>query len=249
MKFTVPPNKNFQDDIVILKEAIESGEHITFSKFCDGEWAVLENRHIDNGEFSYDPNNENDKYKREKLLEAFQYNDDRYFIGIACAYIFGIEMHRNMVNLARIPQERLTWADIWVNSNYQYFVDNIIPLFSSRPVLLFCNENGDINNLPFRPYMVFPVKENAWEHNWKHIEIAKTVMEKNHVKDSIALFCCGPFGNILAHELTMYHPENTYLDIGSTLNPYLKSEKFQRDYYTQSNNFHKVIGRWDNETR
>ena len=74
MKFTIPPNKNYNKDIVLLKEAVQNGEHITFSKFCDGEWAVLQNSHIDNKEFHFNPSI--DSFKRQKLLEAFQYNNE-----------------------------------------------------------------------------------------------------------------------------------------------------------------------------
>ena len=243
MKFTTPPNKNYSKDIILLKEAIQNGEHITFSKFCDGEWAVLQNNHIDNKEFHFNPSI--DSFKRQKLLEAFQYNNERYLVGITCVNVFGIETHRRMKMVCGLPEERLTWADIWVNSNYQYFVKHIVPLFRSRAVVLFCNKNGKIENLPFTPYMVFPVENNAWEHNWDHIEIAKDVMYKFRHENLLVLFCCGPFGNILAYELTKDCPQHTYLDIGSTLNPWLKSEGFKRDYYMGSNFFSNMIGAWD----
>ena len=60
----------------------------------------------------------------------------------------------------------------------------------------------------------------------------------------VFLFCCGPFGNILCHELTEYEPNNTYLDIGSTLNPYLKSAGFERFYYMGDNVFSKMECVW-----
>jgi hypothetical protein len=40
-------------------------------------------------------------------------------------------------------------------------------------------------------------------------------------------------------------PNNTYLDIGSTLNPLLKSAGFERDYYMGENFFSKLEGAWD----
>lgn len=243
MKFTTPPNKNYSKDIILLKEAIQSGKHITFSKFCDGEWAVLQNNHIDNKEFHFNPSI--DSFKRQKLLEAFQYNNERYFVGITCVNVFGIETHRRMKMVCGLPEERLTWADIWVNSNYQYFVQHVVPLFSNRAVVLFCNKNGKIENLPFKPYMVFPVENNAWEHNWNYVETAKDVMYRFRDEDLLVLFCCGPFGNILAYELTKDCPQHTYLDIGSTLNPWLKSESFKRDYYMGNNFFSNMVGAWD----
>jgi hypothetical protein len=71
-------------------------------------------------------------------------------------------------------------------------------------------------------------------------------MEEDNIIDSIFLFCCGPFGNIIAHRLTEHNDKNTYLDIGSTLNPYLKSEGFKRDYYIGNNFFSNLEGEWDN---
>jgi hypothetical protein len=248
MKFTKPPNKNYKEDIKILKNAIENKELITFSKFCDGEWAVLQNQQIDNKEFQFNPINEKDIKKRKKLLEAFQYKNDRYFIGITCVNVFGIETHRRMKMISGLPEERTTWADIWVNSNYNYFVDEIIPMFSKRTVVLFCNKYGKVENLPFLPYAVFPVENNAWEYNWDYIDSAKTVINKLNLqneKNLLVLFCCGPFGNILAYELTKDCPSNTYLDIGSTLNPWLQSEGFKRDYYLGNNYFSNMVGAWD----
>lgn len=248
MKFTKPPSKNYKEDIQILKSAIENREHITFSKFCDGEWAVLQNQQIDNKEFQFDPTNEKDIKKRKKLLEAFQYNNERYFIGITCVNVFGIETHRRMKMISGLPEERITWADIWVNSNYQYFVQDIIPLFKNRTIALFCNKYGKIQDLPFTPYMVFPVENNAWQYNWDYIEHAKKVINEiknQHNESLLVLFCCGPFGNILAYELTKDCPEHTYLDIGSTLNPWLKSEEFKRDYYVGNNYFSNMVGAWD----
>lgn len=246
MKFTTPPDKDYKKDIIILENAIENGEYITFSKYCDGELAVLENRAINNLEFWFNPENPLDQYKREKLLESFKYNNERYYVGIVGSDIFEIESHRKMKLLCELPEERLTWADIWVNSNYSYYVENIIPLFKNKTVVIFCNENGNIKNLPFVPYIVFPVKNNAWEYNWKHIDIAKNILINSNIKDAIVLFCCGPFGNILAYELTKDWPDNTYLDIGSTLNYWLKSGEFERDYYINNSLFSNHVGVWDN---
>lgn len=244
VKFTVPPNKSYSQDISILHQAIRDKEHISFSKFCDGEWAVLSNHSINNKEFWFDPNSEKDQFKRRSLMNAFRYKSDRYFVGITCVKVFGQHTHKLMKQVSGQTEDHLTWADIWVNSNYPYYVENIIPLFSERPVIIFCNENGHIENLPFKPKMVFPLKHNAWEYNWNLIDEAKSYISTG-IRDSIFLFCCGPFGNILCHQLTDYEPNNTYLDIGSTLNPYLKSAGFERDYYLGNNFFSNMTGVWD----
>jgi hypothetical protein len=247
MKFTIPPNKSYKEDIKILHESLLSGENISFSKFCDGEWAVINNQSINNKEFWFDPSNSDDQVKRKKLIEAFQFKHDQYFVGITCVNVFGLETHRQMKNLCKQEESHLTWADIWVNSNYRFYLENIVPIFKTKPIILFCNENGKTDNLPFKPSYVFPVSQNAWdnENSWEMINTVKQLIIKDQWKDCIFLFCCGPFGNILCHEFTACSSENTYLDIGSTLNPFLKSAGFERDYYLGNNYFSNMTGAWD----
>jgi hypothetical protein len=243
MIFTTPPNKNYAQDLKILYKTIKSGENITFSKFCDGEMAVLENKPINNKEFWFDPKSLIDSTKRNILLRAIQFKKQNYFVGITCVKVFGLENHRKLKMISNQDEDHLTWADLLVNSNYSYYVENIVPLFRERKVFLVCNENGKIENLPFKPSIVFPVKNNAWHEDWNLIQEIKekTLNEKNIV----VLFCCGPFGNILAYELTKNNPNNTYLDIGSTLNPWLQSESFNRHYYMGDNFFSRLKGEWD----
>ena len=246
MKFTTYPNKSYTNDIARLYSAILNRENISFSKFCDGEWAVMCNQPINNKEFWFDPNNYFDQIKRKSLINAFQYKNPRYFIGVTCPKVFGIDTHNQMKTLSGQDKEHITWADIWVNSNYSFFREEIIPLFSQRTVVLFCNRSAKIQNLPFLPYIHFPVDNNAWEKNWNYIEEAKHVFDG--LDDNLlVLFCCGPFGNILCHQLTEYNPNNTYLDIGSTLNPYLQSAGFERDYYMGDNFFSNLTGTWGQE--
>lgn len=245
MKFTTPPNKDFLSDIKILEHALKNKENISFSKFCDGEWSVICNQQIDNKEFWFDPSSEKDQIKRQALISAFQYKNPRYFIGITCTKVFGLQTHRFMKQTCKQDEEHLTWADIWVNSNYQYYINNILPLYKNRNIVLFCNEAGKIDKLPFVPYMVVPLKNNAWEYNWDWVDNSKMLLSAMPEKNMLFLFCCGPFGNILCHKFTELCGDHTYLDIGSTLNPFLGSAGFDRHYYLGNNFFSNMIGEWD----
>lgn len=239
--------KYFKQDIIKFKEKIESNENFSFSKYADGEWAVIQNHQINNKEFWFDPSSEQDQIKREALVRSFQYHNPRYYVGISCPCCQGINTFQAMKEFSTQPDSQLTWANLWVNGNYSYYVQNIIPLFQQRDIILFCNEKGKIDNLPFKPYMVFPLKHNAWEYNWDAIDGAKFVvsdLKRQGVKNLLCLFCCGPFGNILCHQLTETEPDNTYLDIGSTLNPWLQSAGFERHYYMGDNVFSRMECVW-----
>jgi hypothetical protein len=237
--------KSFKKDIKIFKDKIEKNEHFSFSKYADGEWAVMQNHKIDNKEFWFDPENELDTIKRNKLIESFKYKNDRYYVGISCPCCQGMETFKAMKEFSEQDDNKLTWANLWVNGNYKYYVKNILPLFSDRKIVLFCNKNGEVENLPFKPFAIIRVSNNAWQYDWSTIEEAKWLIRTCDLRNMVFLFCCGPFGNILCHELTEYEPNNTYLDIGSTLNPYLKSAGFERFYYMGDNVFSKMECVWD----
>lgn len=245
MNFTTPPNKDYKTDIKILESALKNNENISFSKFCDGEWSVICNQPINNKEFWFDPSNSIDQSKRQALIDAFQYKNERYFVGITCTNVFGLETHRQMKKISGQDENHLTWADIWVNSNYKYYLTNILPLYKKRPVVLFCNQRSKVEKLPFRPYITFHVEDNAWIKNINIIDTCKQVISNNNIKNTLFLFCCGPLGNILCHQLTEFCDQNTYLDIGSTLNPFLQSAGFERQYYMGYNYFSNMVGAWD----
>ncbi len=244
MIFTTPPNKDYRKDVEILKEEIQSQRNFTFSKFCDGEWMVMSNQQINNKEFWFDPKNPTDQTLRNALINSFQFLHPQYYIGIASPNVFGVDMHRTMKRVSTQSEDHLTWADIWVNSNYKYYLDNIVPLFQERDVILVCQETGNTDNLPFKPSHVFRIGNNAWKTNYSLVQEMKLFIDQEGVRDNIFLFCCGPFGNILCHQLTEHNKDNTYLDIGSTLNPWLKSAGFERDYYMGDNIFSQLKGTW-----
>jgi hypothetical protein len=57
--------------------------------------------------------------------------------------------------------------------------------------------------------------------NWNDKSMSRNELvkyiEENNVKNHMFLFCAGPFSNILIHECFKISSNNTYLDMGSTL--------------------------------
>lgn len=237
-------NKNFRLDLISFHKKLQNGENFSLSKFADGEWAVICNHAINNKEFWFDPSSSKDQEKRSSLIDSFQYRHSNYYVGISCPCCQGQEVFEQMLKFSNQSEERLTWANIWVNSNYRYYIENIVPIYSQKQVILFCNHKSQIENLPFIPYITFKLQDNSWEHDWDKVDIAKEIIYKYSIKDALFLFCCGPFGNILCHQLTEFSDQNTYLDIGSTLNPLLKSAGFERHYYMGNNIFSNLECKW-----
>jgi hypothetical protein len=197
MSFGIYPNKTFSKDITVLKDKLEKKEHFTFSKFADGEWAVMKNSQLNNNEFQY-TNSQGHMKARELLIDSFKYQHSNYHVGISCPCCQG-RAFEDMKEYSGQPEERLTWANLWVNSNYKYYLSDILPLFNNYNVALVAHKDSNLDNLPFMPKVFCPIDKDAWVVNQDKVEKLKNLIEEENMEGWLFLFCCGPFGNILAH--------------------------------------------------
>jgi hypothetical protein len=216
--------KDFKQDFAKFEKMIKNHEPFAISRNNDGEMIILFDEFIDlrkklNGEFIYDPKQEQHKFFREKLLQSAQHKADNYYVGIACRCCVGDEKHNRLKKLTGLDDDHLTWGNIFVNSNYPPYVERIIPLFSDYKVVMVINHKAITYDLPFRDNIVktFNVGTNAWMENYSLVNDMKKYIEENNIEDHMFLFCAGPFSNILIHECFKSSPKNTYLDVGSTL--------------------------------
>jgi hypothetical protein len=229
-------NKIFRNELLILFDRLKKREPFSFSKFADGEWLMINNIPFNNNEFSYTVE---DNFYREKLIESFKYKDSKYYVGISCECCQGND-HYKMKEMSEQNDENLTFANIFVNDNYSTYTDLFIEEYKNWDIHLVANKNAVINDLPFKIEEFYPVEGSAWKYNY---DLIQKIKEKN-LSGKLFLFCCGPFGNMLSHQLWESNKNNTYLDIGSTLNPWIKSEGFKRDYYINGS-FSKKICIWN----
>ena len=240
----MPFTKTFRGDLEYFIKKLQNKEYFAFSKYADGELRILADQHIDirskaNGEFKYDPKDQEDYFYREQLIRSFQYNHPDYYVGIGCRCCIGEDYFNWMKTESHQPLQNLTWANIFVNNNYEYYQKYMIPLYNDYKVVMVCNYKADLSNLPFNVIKDFRVGTNAYKENYNlHEEIIDWV-NKNGIKNKLFLFCAGPFGNILSWKLHSNSQNNTYLDIGSTLDPYMKLGK-TRGYLNGSDTLNKI---------
>lgn len=219
--------KNFSTEIEIMFKRLKSGKNFSFSKYADGEWSTLSGNTINNGEFDFNPERGDPV---QELMESFTFKDNDYYVGISCPCCQGLN-HNIMKKTSQQQEDNLTFANLFVNNNYKFFTKNFVPEFSNHKIHLVANKRSKIENLPFEIEEFYPVGFSAWVNDYSLVE---EIMAKN-LKEKLFLFCCGPFGNILAHKLWESNKNNTYMDIGSTLNPWLQSEAFVRGYFSGPN--------------
>lgn len=226
---------NFNGDIEFIFNKIKNKEYFSFSKYADGEYKVLCNEYITNCDnWTFDPSIHHLEYKY--LIDSYQYNHSDYYVGISCPCCQP-SSHIDWMK-ENVGSKNVTWANIFVNSNYEYFKNNFFPEFNKweGEITLIANEQGEGKNLPFKINNYLPIQIGSW-FNPSLEHIIDLLKEKAiNQNNQLFLFSGGPLGNILAHQLHLVNKNNTYIDIGSTINPWIVGNN--RGYL--SNNQNKI---------
>jgi hypothetical protein len=213
--------KTFDGDFNFFLNKIINGEHYALSRWGDGELRILQNKFIDlrnkkNGEFRYDPRLKEYKEPKSKLEVSYTARDSGYYIGVACPCCRGQRQYKYMKRESKQDEAHLTWANIFVNSNYRRFVNDFIPEMQNHDVVMVVNHKADTSKLPFDVEKTYKVGTDAWKEDCGVIDRIK---EDYHIsKDKVFLFAAGPLANIITYELWFHmNKNNTYIDVGSTL--------------------------------
>jgi hypothetical protein len=210
---------DFRGDLLYLKEKLIQRDHFAFSKFADGELAILRNIKITNCDnWTFVPAENSDEHKA--LMDSFTYVSSNYYIGICCPCCINIS-HVNWMRTT-VRTHLVTWANLFVNSNYEDFKKHFFPIFDSweKPVILVATEKALGKRLPFRYDWLFPIGTEAWK-GVERIRILSHLSEVVRLMDgALFLFSAGPLGNMLCSNLNAINERNTYIDIGSTINPW-----------------------------
>lgn len=209
-------NNDFKKDFFKIFDMLKNKEYFSFSKYADGEYAILTNQKIKNCDgWVFNP--ETDSIYRDELLYSFKFNQEGYYIGISCPCCVPKEHVEWMRSTVNVKKENLTWANIFVNGNYSNYLKYYVPEYQNHNIILIAHKDAKINNLPFSIEEHIKITDTAFKDNFNLIH---TLPEKNY-KNKLFLFAAGPLGNMLAARMWEKNKNNIYLDIGSTLNSYI----------------------------
>ena len=239
-------NKNYREDLDILIEKLKSRECFSFSKYADGELHILANKPINNGEFWFVP--EDNSQERQSMIDSIKYKHENYYVGISCpCCIGGPPVHNWFKKQSAQEPQNLTWANLFVNGNHSYYIENMVPLYSEYKVVLVSNSDSNLGSLPFDIEKHFKIGKNAWVDDNQIVDQIKEYIDENNISGYLFLLCAGPFGNILSHLLFDHNSSNTYIDIGSTLNHYLLGDQGKNRGYLRGEASSRKICVWGEE--
>jgi len=226
--------KTFKIDFQVLLDKLENNKPFAFVRFSDGEMFCLQSRKLElseRGTFvdnvlcgpvygkedfkEFIPERDTEFYNR--LWASFRHIQHNYFVGISCPCCVGMTNFQEMKSVRN--DIWTTWANLFVNSNYPTFVREFIPEFRKRKIVLICNEKADLSKSQLEIVKDFRIGRNAMINNINlHQEIGEWIIKEN-IEDHVFLFSASSLTNITIHELFKDFPKNTYMDIGTTLNP------------------------------
>ena len=159
--------KDFEQELYRIFELFKKGSPFSFSKYADGEWAIINKNYLNNNEFEI--SDKTPDFFRQKLIESFRFKDPNYYIGISCPCCQGKEAYKMNI-FSDQNEEHLTFANIFVNSNYSIYKETFLKEYNNYDVHLIANKNSKIENLPFKIEKFYPIGFSAWVNNYKLIE-------------------------------------------------------------------------------
>lgn len=245
--------KNFTKAFDSLLGKIKNKENFAFTRFSDGELFIMQDKTVvlaDNhyitgkikGSNRYTKEEHKEFYPkkhqkyREKLIQCYMHNQDGYYKGI-CTSTDGHVGKENfdwMIKFHGGDHNNLTFSNLLINANYSRFVEEMVPLFSNRNLIYIANEMADLDMLPFEISKKFEIGSNCMINNFDTSEKVATYIRENNIRDHIILCSAASLSNYIIHDCYKENPNNTFLDIGSCLNPLLGLEgwKYTRGYLT-----------------
>ena len=233
--------KAFVSDFEKIKNYLLNNINFSFIRFSDGELFVLQNKRLELNEDHYiigDSsgggwyNKEEQKkfipgeheFFRQKLEDSLSRNLPMFYRGICTRPDVDLNTFNWMVELAGGDSETLTWSNLLINGNYERYLKEMVPLFSHKEIIMIVNESANLNKLPFKVKKDFRVGTNCFINDYDLIEVIKNYIIENKIENHLFLVSAASLSNLLIHELHMLSNKNTYLEIGSTLNPMMDME-------------------------
>ena len=233
--------KNMKDDLVKFKNMLKTGENFAFTRFSDGELMMMFGVKIiispdyyeigDNGMQIQRHGVEECKYfipgihgeQRSAVVESFTHKQKNYFKGLsnkaslssrtdACTF-------KNQMDLYGNDDDHLTFANLLINGNYRQFVEEIIPIISKKDVVYIGPENGDISRLPFNIVKDFRVGPDCIRNDFELVRTIPQWISENNIQDHLFIFTAGSLSECIIHKCFESNPNNTYMDVGSSINP------------------------------
>jgi hypothetical protein len=231
-------NANSVVDFNLFIKKMSERTPVALIRPADGEYHVLQNTTLTNiDNWTFKANGKLSKDLNDSIQLASKTN---CYIGIPCGTC-NIEMARWYVNHFNLHPAYTTFANIFVNKNWNAWV-NFLKV--DRIPFIFIGPGNLPNTFLVQKYINTPLYlVNTWDTDGSKF-LNYILSEVKNYKNTIFLFSCGPISKIVIAHAWNEHPQNIYLDIGSSLDLFVKGSS-NREYTVQGSPLSKLECNFD----
>lgn len=226
-------------DFQYFIQKIRDIEPFALIRPCDGEYHILKNTtltNIDNWTFQKGGKLQTDLH--DAIMEASNKN---CYIGIpgGCC---NMEMSKWYISTFQLNPYYTTFANMFVNKNWKPWIEFLI---NEKIGFHFIGPNKLPSDFMVKMYMNIPLYfVNEWDiYRDQYISMFLTEIKK--YKNQIFLFSAGPIAKILVSKAWSEHPYNIYLDVGSSLDLFMKGST-NREYAIEGSVLSNLECKFDN---
>ena len=227
--------QQFEQHIKYFIDKIKKNENFALARYADGEKLVLDRRNVNERETIDGWRYENNHIFTNDLLNSTKHREKNYFYGISCSCC---DLQGELYYRKLFDNHNITFSNIFVNSNHENFIDFISTI--QREVVLIANKECMKSDYPFKIIKKIPIENNCifWYENNKNM--ITEVLEKiaKNYNNKLFLISAGPLSEIIIDNLFSKNINNTYIDVGSSI-----------DIFTHKNNTrpYQIKGSSDNK--
>lgn len=237
-----------RNDLAKFEGFLKNRESFTFIRFSDGELEILRNRTLviskgitvfrgrelvnnfpDYDTKSYYPGKH--KLIRQDLLRSATYSDHNFYKGIPTWHNNAVHDREFMLRLNSGFDEKMTFSDLFINSNYPYFRLKIVEIFKRYHESVFFIANYRARTIrPFNNEQVLRIPDNFFSN---YAEVKNDILGKiNELpKGCIVLSSASSLSNVLGLFTKEIRSDITFLDIGTSMNDLLSLQSQTRKYH------------------
>jgi hypothetical protein len=236
------PQKHFN----YFRDLLKRKEPFYYVRFSDGETEIIRNNYlyisnkkiiykdkISSSSFPIQDSKEfipqRDSQLRKDLLGSATYRVHNFFKGIPTAHNKNYEDQELMIRLNGGMTRFITFADLFLNSNYIRFRKEIICLLQDfKKIIIVCNHRANFLGI-FEKALKVKVVDNFFQS----YEKTKDELFNNLIDvplGSLILSSASSMSNIIGHKIHLHRKDLTFLDIGTSLNDLLGLDYLSRSY-------------------
>lgn len=231
--------EKFDRDFEYYINLIKSDVNFTYARYADGEVQLMRGKGIGSNSQAYmvdrwsSPEGMNPI--GEKLLESLNHIEENYHFAISGK---SDNIHDYEFLSERIPNGNLTFANLWINANYQKMKEFYHSI--KKEVYIICNHRARKENFPFEVAEIFPFPDDCISYFTKHGDdyIQQLTNYTSQVENKTFFISAGPVSEILIHEMYKSNPNNQYIDVGSSIDEFVHL-KMTRPYMNPNTEYAK----------